>query len=253
MRSRWKFTERLRLYQLEASKHCVVHLSFTLGRLDLHLFLQNDILQPKESIIRSVSVANIRWMALMDRSLSFGESSSLANHSHTKSFGPSATSTYASSHYANYDFIAVLGLAQRLRIRFLSVTWQAALGPLGRGGQASVYQALADVRTSFAFKRFHHPDCDPFRETVQEMVVLSHPVLRDHKHIIALEGICWDIPEDDRVWPVLVFLKSHFGDLYSFAKWERFKDLSIEDKLNLCADIGIAIKDMHRNGDTLYR
>ena len=72
-------------------------------------------------------------------------------------------------------------------------------------------------------------------------------MVRQHKHIITLEGICWDIPEDNQVWPVLVFEKSHLGDLHCFARLERFKNLSIEDKLNLCADIGLAIRDMHRN------
>ena len=68
------------------------------------------------------------------------------------------------------------------------------------------------------------------------MVALSHPVVRKHEHIVILEGICWDIPEDDQVWPVLVFQKSHHGDLHNFAKRKRFEELSIEDRSNLCTD-----------------
>ena len=185
----------------------------------------------------------------MDQSRYFSEASSIGEDSSTKEFGPSAKSTRALSQYANYDFLAVLGLAQRLCIRFLPITWQTRLSRIGRGGQARIDQALANVQISFAFKRFHHPDQDPFRETIQEMVVLSHPVIQEHKHIVQLEGICWDIPQDDKIWPVLVFQKSHLGDLHSFARLEKFKTLSMEDRFDLCADIGIALRDMHCNGN----
>ena len=188
----------------------------------------------------------------MDQPLSFGEVSSLGDDPSIKSFGPSATSIYTSSQYTNYSFIAVLGLAQRLRIRFLPITWQAALGPVGKGGQARINQALANVQISFAFKRLNHPDRDPFRATVQEMVVLSHPMIQGHEHIVQLEGICWDIPQDHKVWPVLVFQKSHLGDLYNFTRLEQFKNLSMEDRFELCADIGIAIRDMHCNGNVFF-
>lgn len=84
------------------------------------------------------------------------------------------------------------------------------------------------------------------------MAVLGHPAIREHKHIVRLEGICWDIPSDDEVRPILVFQKTHLGDLQRFVKLERFKNLSIKDRLNLCADIGIAIRDMHHIGSVLY-
>ena len=173
---------------------------------------------------------------------------SLASDPSTKKFGSSARPVYASEQYADYGFIAMLGLAQRLHVPFLPITWQAPLGQMGKGGQAGINEAFVNAQISFAFKLFHRPQQYPFREIAQEMVVLSHPMVRQHKHIITLGGICWDIPEDNQVWPILVFEKSHLGDLYRFARLERFKDLSIEDKLNLCADIGLAIRDMHRNG-----
>lgn len=186
---------------------------------------------------------------MTDRSL--GDSSSLASDNNTKVFGSSAKPVHASKQYADYSFIAVLGLAQRLRIRFLPIIWQAALGRIGKGGQAGINQALVNVQTSFAFKLFNRPQQYPFREIAQEMVALSHPVVQKHEHIATLEGICWDIPDDDQVWPVLVFQKSHLGDLHSFERLEKFKNLSMDDRLNLCADVGIAIRDMHHNG-TLF-
>ena len=187
---------------------------------------------------------------MTDRSLGLSSGFvSLASDPNTKKFGSSARPVYASEQYADYSFIAMLGLAQRLHVRFLPITWQAALGHMGKGGQAVINEASVNVQISFAFKLFDRPQEHPFREIIQEMVVLSHPVVQKHDHIVTLEGICWDIPEDDQVWPVLVFEKSHLGDLHRFARLERFKDLSIEDKLNLCADIGLAIRDMHRNGN----
>lgn len=180
-------------------------------------------------------------------------SRSLGSDPHTTSFSASATLVYPGEEYSSYGFIAVLGLAQRLNIDLLPITWQVPLGHIGQGGQGKIYQALVNVQTSFAFKRFDHAKCDPFRETVQEMVILSHPIVRDHPHIVKLLGICWDIPQDDKVWPVLVFEKTHLGDLYHFARFGRGKDLSLEDKLKICTDIGIAIRDMHLNSRiTIY-
>ena len=190
---------------------------------------------------------------MTDQSLGLsGGFDSLASDPSTKKFGSSARPVYASEQYADYGFIALLGLAQRLHVRFLPITWQAPLGQMGKSGQAGIKEALANAQISFAFKLFNHPQQHPYREIAQEMVVLSHPIVQQHKYIITLEGICWDIPEDSQVWPVLVFEKCYLGDLHRFARLERFKDLSVEDILNLCADVGLAIRDMHRNGKMFY-
>lgn len=169
---------------------------------------------------------------------------------YTTCFGASAISAYPGDDYSDYCFIAVLGLAQRLKIDLLPITWQAQLGLVGQS-RAKINQALVNVQTSFAFKCFDHADqSNPLRETVQEMVILSHPLVQDHPHIVQLIGICWDIPRDDQVWPVLVFEKTHLGDLYHFAQFGNGKDLSLKDKLKICTDVGIAIRDMHLNSRT---
>ena len=191
---------------------------------------------------------------MTDQLLNFsGGFSSLASDLNTKILSPSARPVHASEQYADYDFIAFLGLAQRLHVGFLPITWQAPLGQMGRGGQAGINEALANIQTSFAFKLFKHPQEHPFREVAQEIVALSHPVVQKHEYIVTLEGICWDVPENDHVWPVLVFEKSYLGDLHSFAKQEKFRNLSIEDRLNLCANVGIAVRDMHLNGIVLIQ
>ena len=97
-------------------------------------------------------------MEVTDRLSNFpGDSSSLASNYDAKALSLSARPVHPSEQYAEYSFTALLGLAQRLHVRFLPITWQVALGRIGKGGQAGINQALVDVQTSFAFKLFDHP------------------------------------------------------------------------------------------------
>lgn len=181
----------------------------------------------------------------------FSKYDSLASSPSTTRLTAGAIPESPSTHYSNYGFIDTLALAQRLRVHFLPITWQAALGPLNRGGQAAIYQALVNAQTSLAFKCFrtrpqtYEPD---FQELINEIIVLTHPSIRQHPHIARLEGICWDIPQDAPISPVLVFEKAQIGDLYNFVTSTKGEDLSAEDRLNTCVDIGTAVRDMHSNG-----
>jgi hypothetical protein len=172
----------------------------------------------------------------------------------TKELGSGSRPSHSAAQYADHSFIAFLALAQRLEIPFLPITWQALLDDLGEGGQARVSQASANAQTSFAFKRFgddstgNVDEDTPLQAVVNEMIMLSHHAIRDHPYVVTLEGICWDIPGDgDQVWPVLVFEKSIYGDLFEFVKSGHGSSLSIQEKLKLCTDIGISIRDMHSN------
>ena len=79
--------------------------------------------------------------------------------------------------------------------------------------------------------------------------MLGHPSIRDHPNIVRLEGICWDVaPGGERVWPVLVFEKARHRDLLTFMEQAEGKSLSLEERLNICADIAVAINHMHSNG-----
>jgi serine/threonine protein kinase len=176
----------------------------------------------------------------------------------TKELGSGSRRSHSAAQYADHSFIALLALAQRLEVPFLPITWQALLDNLGQGGQAKVSQAAANVQTSFAFKLFRGDSVDnadedtPFQAVINEMIMLSHRAIRDHPFVVTLEGICWDIPGDgDQVWPVLVFEKSIHGDLFEFVKSGRGSSLSTQEKLKLCTDIGIAIRDMHSNSTCL--
>lgn len=171
----------------------------------------------------------------------------------------SASVDYAPQRYDDYGFIAILGLAQRLGVNFLPITWQSALdsqnedGKKWRGGQAVIHQTTVNVQASLAFKRFHRKksasssETADFRDLVNELVILRHEAVRNHPHIVRLEGLCWDIESEKEVSPVLVFEKSELGDLYHFVTHGEGRTLPLREKLDLCVDIGIAIRDMHAN------
>jgi hypothetical protein len=175
-------------------------------------------------------------------------STSLGTDPYTTRLSASARRVRPAEACSDYGFIAMLALVQRLEIDLLPITWQAALGSLGQGGQGEVSQALVNIQTSFAFKRFSSiGQNDPFRELVQEMVVLRHPGVRDHPHIVQLIGVCWDIPDRHQVWPVLVFEKTHLGDLEHFMRVGNGRRMCLKDRLTICLEIGIALRDMHQN------
>ena len=79
--------------------------------------------------------------------------------------------------------------------------------------------------------------------------MLGHQSIRGHPNINRLEGICWDIePERERVWPVLVFDKSIYGDLEAFMKLGAGRNMDLRNRLELCVGIATAVSDLHLNG-----
>ncbi len=151
-----------------------------------------------------------------------------------------------------HNFLSFLATAQALEIEFLPITWQfAQQKEIRHGGTSRVDQALANVQTSLAFKRIddktklEKSEADIFHMLSNELIVLGHRSIQEYPHIARLQGICWDISSDGKVWPVLVFEKSHFEDMYRFATRPIGKDLDIHQRLKLCVDIGEAIIYMH--------
>ncbi|KAK6220782.1 hypothetical protein LQW54_001974 [Pestalotiopsis sp. IQ-011] len=149
-----------------------------------------------------------------------------------------------------FNFLSFLATAQTLGIQFLHIVWDTARGVVGTGGTSRIHQALLDLDNSFAFKTYHkrsQSEEQVFRTLITEITVLSQPFVREHPNISQLQGICWDIsPKDDKPWPVLVFEKSHLGDLYHFAR-HGGREMTSQQRLELCVDIGRAIADMHSN------
>jgi hypothetical protein len=179
------------------------------------------------------------------------ECNELDHESSLLTFLPSAIMTSALDHEENdYDLVTILALAQRLHVNILPLTWQAALGSLGQGGQSIVNQALVIMGSSLAFKRFKPPRSGfpILRDAGREMVMLAHPAIRNHPFVVRLEGICWDIRSVFEIWPVLVFQKSPLGNLHEFMITGKGQDLAISDRLALCSSIAIALKDMASAG-----
>jgi serine/threonine protein kinase len=149
------------------------------------------------------------------------------------------------------DFLDVLAAASNLNIPFLPIIWQIARASVGIGGTSSIRQAPIDIQADLAFKLVKDDEkslgsrSDILALIRNEIQILSHPRLRAHPNIVDLLGICWDIPDKDAVWPVLVFEKSYFGDLRRFVGLPIWKELCVKDRLKVCIDIGNALAEMH--------
>jgi len=148
------------------------------------------------------------------------------------------------------DLIAFLSIVQKFNVNFLPITWQPALGNLGIGGSGTISQSTFSIDKPLAFKRFHDDgDSDnEFLPLMTEVLILSQPPVRSHPNIVNLDGICWEIkPRTQKATPVLVFEKAAW-DLQHFMNVEEGMNLSIDDRLKICADIGSAIMALHAYG-----
>ena len=151
---------------------------------------------------------------------------------------------------STYNFLSFLATAQTFNVKILPISWDSARDEIGRGGTSKVNQALANLQMSFAFKRvtdderLERSEGEIYRSLINEMTVLSHRGIREHSNIVRLLGICWDT-SDSTIWPVLVFERSKFGDLFSFARTQLGRELDLNARLKLCIEIGKAVMEMH--------
>lgn len=166
----------------------------------------------------------------------------------------------AVNEHSERSFILFLATAQRHNIDFPAVTWQPALRPVGIGGTAEVNRSLLNLQMSLVFKRvkpsrkdsFWVGEKEIFRTVEMEITILSHPKIRNHEHMIDLVGICWEFDHgSDKLWPVLVFEKIEFGDIYGFLLSETGLKLSFHARIQLCIDVGGALDSAHAIGNVL--
>ena len=169
------------------------------------------------------------------------------------------------------DLIIFLGMAQKLDIDFLPITWQPALDCIGQGATAEIRQASANLQFWFAFKR---PVFNPrlvFEDLerrllpclIAEISILGLKSIRNHPNINKIEGICWEVvpSEGERlsrealcasrtggIVPVLVFEKAKYGDLRSFMMQQAGRKLSFAQRIGICTDIAKAVAEMHYHG-----
>lgn len=153
-----------------------------------------------------------------------------------------------------HDLIIFLAVLQKIRVDILPITWQVGRQPIGLGGTSRINETLLNLQTSFAFKcvsenqKKKFETARIFQSLTTEITILGEPFIRQHPNIVELEGICWNVESEHEVWPVLVFEKSQYGDLYNFLKLPIGNDLSVDERLKLCVEIGTAVTDMHRKG-----
>ena len=159
------------------------------------------------------------------------------------------------------NLIAFLATAQACGVDFLNLVWHQVENLIGRGGSADIRQRIMSDQFSFAFKGMSLPrmsgdtSCQEdqstkerraFQALITEISILCHPSIREHRNIVKLEGVCWEISAgDEKAWSVLVFEKAGFGDLHQFMKSNTGKNLDFQPSLQLCSNIGGAIAAMH--------
>lgn len=157
-----------------------------------------------------------------------------------------------------YNLINVLGATQSWNLDFLPIDWQSGLDELGVGGTASIQEFSVSRQLSFAYKLIkpRHSEAATekelelarrraFRAIVCEISVLGLFQKTAHPYISHLYGIAWDVESDDEIWPVLVSKKSIHGDLEKFLLSEEGQTIAVKEKVRLCAEVAIAIRDMH--------
>ncbi|KAI9775066.1 MAG: hypothetical protein M1839_001458 [Geoglossum umbratile] len=84
-----------------------------------------------------------------------------------------------------------------------------------------------------------------FQSLMAEVSILTHPSIRDYRNIINLEGVCWEISDDGKAWPILMFEKAQFGNLHQFMNSSTGRSLDFEESLQICRDIASAVAAMH--------
>ena len=155
---------------------------------------------------------------------------------------------------AQSDLIAFLSIVQKCDVDFLPVTWQPALNTLGVGGSGVISQSAFMAEKPLAFKRPRDPENrnGGFLPMMSEVLILSQPPIRNHPNIVDLEGICWEIkPRTENAVPVLVFEKASW-DLQQFMNVGEGMDMSFEDRLKICADVGDAVTALHAYGLSIH-
>jgi hypothetical protein len=145
-----------------------------------------------------------------------------------------------------YDILRLLAITRDLNISILPHQWENWLGAIERGGSAIINQALANVKTSFAFKCFQDAsEENAYKAAIQEISVLGLSLLLDQPNIVQLQGVSFEVTCDESVRPMLIYEKSKHGDLFKFAGSPTGKELGLLERMAICKDIGNAILFMH--------
>ena len=183
----------------------------------------------------------------------FSHNSKLVSHS-DGTFPRYSASASRTSRIVQNDLSAFLSIVQECDVDYLPITWQPALNTLGVGGSGTISQSTFIAEKPLAFKRFHDSEDsdDGFLPMMSEVLILSQPPIRNNPNIVDLEGICWEIkPSTEKAVPVLVFEKASW-DLQQFMNVREGMDMSFEDRLKICAEVGDGIMALHAYGSSIH-
>lgn len=141
-----------------------------------------------------------------------------------------------------WELYLILHWAQRLRIDFLPVTHQKAMGDIGEGATAIVQQGYMNSSLELAFKI-----ADELPRFRNEMIILGIHSVRTHPFIATIEGLGWDVEDESGIIrPALVFEKTANGSLESFMQGQTGRSLGFASRIALCCQIAIAMNDMEK-------
>jgi hypothetical protein len=153
------------------------------------------------------------------------------------------------------DLLSLLTVVQACDVELLPITWQPGLELLGRGGTARVSQSQVHRQLAFAYKRMEtvrpRPFASSYQYMISEILALKAPLVTGHPNIINLEGVCWEI-ENEEALPVLIFPKAAHGNLRAFVESQLGRTLSLDDRITLSVDIAKGIMALHDSGELSY-
>lgn len=149
-----------------------------------------------------------------------------------------------------YNLITFLSAAQWRGVDILPISWHPAMDTAGRGFTSNIQQSVLNLAVTLVFKRYVPPEreadaFETYRALTCELCILGHPAIREHPNIVRLEGICWDVSSNDKVWPVLVFERTKHGNLATFLLSDVGKSAGVHTRVKICADVTRALAVMH--------
>ncbi len=106
---------------------------------------------------------------------------------------PAATEAFTPN--LRRGFIALLGLAEPLKVDFLPLTWLLVLKAVGHGATSEISETYMNIQLGFVFKclNFNAMIDDKVKSTqslLAQLSILAHAALYKHPNILTLEGIC---------------------------------------------------------------
>lgn len=154
------------------------------------------------------------------------------------------------------NFIYFCGAAQALELDFLPISWQPQSGLIGRGGTSNIHQSVLNLELGLAFKAIDVGDISRTPTTedqenvysllLAEIQMMGRKPILDSPYIHRVDGVCWNPNKrTGAVDPVLVFEKSHHGDMYRFLTSGQGKSLDLSGRIKMCRDVAKGLETLH--------